>query len=257
MLLTIDIGNTGIKLGLFENNSLVEEFRLASDKDLSQEEYEVLLRTLFKPYKVEGCIIGSVVEELNPIFDGAIYNVFNVKPIFLTSKSNTGINITLKNPEEAGADRIANACAAYMKYKKACIVIDFGTAISFDIVNSNGDFLGGIIAPGLNLQLKALNKFTSKLPKVNVTLSEKAIGDCTSSAILSGVIRGTACMIDGLVKQCKKELNEDAMVIATGGFSGLISNYSEKSFDVINPLLTLEGLCELYILNKKSEKVMG
>lgn len=249
MLLTADIGNTSINLGLFDGDALVEEFRLASDKELSQEEYEVLLKTLFKEFKINGCIIGSVVEELNKVFQSSVYNVFKVKPVIVSSECNTGVKIALKNPKEAGADRIANACGAFMLYNRPCIVIDFGTATSFDIVNSQGEFVGGVIAPGLNLQLKVLNKFTSKLPKIDVAVSNTAIGNTTADAILAGVIRGSACMIDGLVEQCEKELNQKATIIATGGYSALISSYLKRPFDFINPTLTLEGLRFLYNLN--------
>lgn len=249
MLLAADIGNTSINLGLFDGDALVEEFRLASDKDLSQEEYEVLLKTLFKQFKIDGCIIGSVVDELNKKFQASVDNVFKIKSLMLTSKCNTGVKIALENPNEAGADRIANACGAFMLYNRPCIVIDFGTATSFDIVNKNGEFIGGIIAPGLNLQMKVLNKFTSKLPKIDVAISNKTIGGNTTEAILSGVIRGSACMIDGLIEQCEKELGEKATLIATGGYSGLISGYLKRPFDFINPTLTLEGLRFLYGLN--------
>lgn len=249
MLLTADIGNTSINLGLFDGDALVEEFRLASDKDLSQEEYEVLVKTLCKPYKVEGCIIASVVDELSNKFKSATDNVFKIDSILLTNKCNTGVKIALQNPEEAGADRIANACGALMLYNRPCIVVDFGTATSFDIINKQGEFIGGIITPGLNLQMKVLNTFTSKLPKIDVAISNKAIGNSTSEAILSGVIRGTACMIDGLVEQCEKELGGKATFVATGGYSGLISNYLKRPFDFINPTLTLEGLRYLYNLN--------
>lgn len=251
MLLTADIGNTSITLGLFEADALVEQFRLASDKDLSQEEYEVLLKTLCKPYKIEGCIIASVVNELNKKFKTSVDNVFKINSIMLTSDCETGVKIALKNPKEAGADRIANACGAFMLYHRPSIVVDFGTATSFDIVNQNGEFVGGIIAPGLNLQMKVLNKFTSKLPKIDVATADKAIGNSTSEAILSGVIRGSAAMIDGLVEQCEKELGSKVTLIATGGYSGLISNYLKRPFDFINPTLTLEGLRFLYDLNRK------
>lgn len=254
MLLTADIGNTSITLGLFDEDALVEEFRLASDKDLSQEEYEVLLKTLCKPYEIEGCIIASVVDELNKKFKSSADNVFKINSILLTNDCNTGVKITLKNPKEAGADRVANACGAFMLYKKPCIVVDFGTATSFDIVNEKGEFIGGIIAPGLNLQMKVLNKFTSKLPKIDVAISNKAIGTSTSEAILSGVIRGSACMIDGLIEQCEKEIGSKVTLIATGGYSGLISNYLKRPFDFINPTLTLEGLRFLYNLNSQKEE---
>lgn len=255
MLLTADIGNTSITLGLFDGDALIEEFRLASDKDLSQEEYEVLLKTLFRPYKIDGCIIASVVNELNKKFQSSVENVFKIKSIMLTSDSKTGVKVALSNPKEAGADRIANAYGAFMLYNRPCIVVDFGTATSFDIVNQKGEFVGGAIAPGLNLQMKVLNSFTSKLPKIDVAISSKAIGNNTTDAILSGVIRGTAAMIDGLVEQCEQELGENglparATLIATGGYSGLIQNYLKRQFDFINPTLTLEGLRYLYELNK-------
>lgn len=250
MLLTADIGNTNITLGLFDENALVEEFRLASDKDLSLEEYEVLLKSLFKDFSIDGCIISSVVSELNEKFKNAVGNVFKLEPLFLSVDINTGIKVALKNPFEAGADRIANAAGAYVLYNKPTIVVDFGTATSFDIVNRSGEFIGGVIAPGLNLQMKVLNKFTSKLPRIDVAISNRAIGDNTTDAILSGVIRGTACMIDGLIEQCEKELGERAVVVATGGYSGLIASYLKRPFDFINPTLTLEGLRYLYQINK-------
>ena len=250
MLLTADIGNTSITLGLFDSDALVEEFRLASDKDLSQEEYEVLLKTLCKPFNIEGCVIASVVDELSKKFKSSVEDVFKIKAIMVTSECKTGVKISLDNPKEAGADRIANACGAFMLYQRPCIVVDFGTATSFDIVNQNGEFVGGIITPGLNLQMKVLNKFTSKLPKIDVAVANKAIGGNTTDAILSGVIRGSACMIDGLVEQCEKELGAKATLIATGGYSGLISSYLKRPFDFINPTLTLEGLRFLYNLNK-------
>lgn len=251
MLLTADIGNTSITLGLFDGDALVEEFRLASDKDLSQEEYEVLLKTLCKPFDIEGCIIASVVGELDKKFKASVDSVFKIDSMMLTSDLNTGVKIAIDNPKEAGADRIANACGAFMLYERPCIVVDFGTATSFDIVNQKGEFVGGIITAGLNLQMKVLNKFTSKLPKIDVAVSNKAIGGNTMDAILSGVIRGSACMIDGLIEQCEKELGSKATLIATGGYSGLISSYLKRPFDFINPTLTLEGLRFLYNLNFK------
>lgn len=250
MLLTSDIGNTSISLGLFDEDALVEEFRLASDKDLSLEEYEVLLKTLFKNYNIDSCIISSVVIELTEKFKKAVDSVFKIDSLLLSTNINTGIKIKLDTPEEAGADRIANAAGAYILYKHPVIVVDFGTATTFDIVNSDGEFIGGIISLGINSQLKALNKFTSKLPRTDVSLSNNAIGHNTNDAILSGVIRGTAAMIDGLVEQCEKELGEKAVLVATGGYSGLIASYLKRPFDFINPTLTLEGLRYLYKLNK-------
>ena len=250
MLLTADIGNTSITLGLFDDDALIEEYRLAADKDLSLEEYEVLLKSLFLNYNVDGCIISSVVEELTKKFKTSVDNVFKIDSMILSTDINTGIKIALDNPKEAGADRIANAVGAYVLYKHPVIVVDLGTATTFDVVDSNGDFIGGIITLGVTSQLKALNKFTSKLPRIEVSLSNNAIGHNTNDAILSGVLRGTASMIDGLIEQCEKELGSKVIVVATGGYSGLISNYLKRPFDFINPTLTLEGLRYLYQINK-------
>lgn len=250
MLLTADIGNTNITLGLFDRDNYINEFRLASDKDLSKEEYEVLLKSLFKDYKIDGCVIASVVEELNIKFRAAVDNVFNIESVFVDSGINLGIEIKTDFPDEVGADRIANAVAVSNLYEGAVIVIDFGTATSFDIINSKHEFLGGVIAPGINTQMKCLKTSTSKLPKIEVSISNSAIGHNTTEAILSGVIRGSACMVDGLIKQCEKELDERAAIVATGGYCGLIANYLERQFDCVNPILTLEGLKYIYNLNK-------
>lgn len=253
MLLTADIGNTSITLGLFDGDRYVNEFRLASDRDLSGEEYEILLKSLFKDFKITGCVIASVVEELNIKFKRAVDNVFNLKSVFVASDINLGIKVATDNPREVGADRLANAVAAHNLYKGAVIVIDFGTATSFDIINSKGEFVGGVIAPGINTQMKCLKTSTSKLPKIDVSISQNAVGHNTTEAILSGVIRGTACMVDGLVTQCEEELGEKATLVATGGYCGLIANYLKRPFDDVNPTLTLEGLRQIYYMNTKFE----
>ena len=250
MLLVADIGNTSITLGIFENENLIETFRLPSDKELPQEEYEILLHTLFKNYDVNACITASVVDELSLTFKHALDNTFHLDSMLLSDKLNLGIKIKLKNPKEAGADRIANACGAYVLYSKPAIIVDLGTATTFDILNKDGEFIGGVIMPGLNLQLKSLNSCTSKLPKVEISEAEKVIGDNTRDAILSGVIRGSACAIEGLIKQSKKQLGQETVIIATGGYSTLISKYMTCQFDFVNPYLTLEGLRFLYELNK-------
>jgi type III pantothenate kinase len=165
------------------------------------------------------------------------------------------MEIKLKNPKEVGADRIANAIGAKEKYPLPAIVIDIGTATTFDIVSKKGDFLGGVIMPGLNLQFKSLSSNTSKLPRINAGISEKAIGDSTENALLSGIMRGSACAIEGLIHQCELELGERATVIATGGQSRLVSEYMLRSFDYIDSNLTLEGLKFLYNINRKQPVV--
>ena len=257
MLLIVDIGNTNITLGVFEDDKYINEIRLATDKDLTSYEYDTLLRSLLKDYKIEGCVIGSVVEELNVKFKRAVDNALNLNSIFVTSDINMNIKLKTDKPKEVGADRIANAVAVAEKYdSKNVIVIDFGTATTFDIINNKKEFIGGVIAPGINTQVKCLKNATSKLPKIDVSLSPNAIGHNTTEAILSGVIRGSACMVDGLVAQCEKELGGKAVIIATGGYCGLIANYMTRPFDVVNPILTLEGLKRIYELNTiKQESV--
>ena len=253
MLLTADIGNTSITLGLFDNEALIEDFRLASDKDLSLEEYEVLLKSLFKNYDIKGCIISSVVEELNEKFTSAVYNVFKIKPLMLSAKVNTGIKINMPNLDEVGADRIANAAGAYVLYNHPVIVIDFGTATTFDIVDKNSCFIGGIIAPGLKIQANSLSQFTSKLPKLKIEAPKRSIGKDTISAMLSGIVLGHKCLIEGMIKKCEQELNEKATIIATGGFSSVLFDNMDKIFDYIDKDLTLFGLKELYYLNKEEK----
>ena len=255
MLLTVDIGNTSVTLGLFENNVFVNEFRLTSDIYLTIEEYEILLKSLLKDYKIGDCIISSVVEELTQKIKSAVDNVFGFNSLILSTDINTGIKICIDKPEETGADRIANAFGAFKKYGSPVIVVDFGTATTFDIVNSKGEFIGGMISLGIMSQLKALNRFTSKLPKIDAAISSKAIGHNTNDAILSGVIRGTASMIDGMIEQCENELGEKAIIVATGGYSGLIANYLKRPFDYINPILTLEGLKFLYTINRIKSRI--
>lgn len=249
MLLTLDIGNTSITLGIFDGKRFVKELRLPSDRDMSKNEYEEIISSLLENFEITGCVIGSVVEELTDKVSGAIQNIFNIKPLIVSDLIETGVKICTDCPSQVGADRIANAVAVSDNYKLPVIVIDFGTATSFDVVNSKGEFIGGVIALGLNTQMKSLNKFTSKLPKTEVAISSRAIGSNTTDAILSGVIRGTACMIDGMVKQCEKELGMKATIVATGGYSGLIANYLSRPFDFINPTLTLDGLRMIYEKN--------
>ena len=252
MLLTADIGNTNITLGLFEKDEYKNEFRLASDRDLEQIEYENLLKSLFKDYEIDGCVIGSVVTELDEKFQNAVKNVFNLDPVIVSNKIDCGVKIVADEPDEVGADRIANASAAAKTYDGAVIVVDFGTATTFDIVNSKKEFCAGIIIPGLKTQLKSLYDKTSKLPQIEIDFSPCALGQNTKDAILAGVIRGCACAVDGLIEQCEEELGEKVKLIATGGYSGLLANYMKHKFDCVNPILTLEGLKYIYDLNKNN-----
>jgi type III pantothenate kinase len=249
MLLCVDIGNTNITFGLFEGNKFVKEFRLQSDIMLSQIKYENKLKEIFTDYEITKLIMASVVDELTEKFALALENVFSIKPLIVTPRTKAGITIIADNIDEVGTDRIANAAAVAGEYNKAVIVIDFGTATTFDIVNSKKEFCGGIIIPGVKTQLHALFQATSKLPEFSVDESPTVLGQNTKDAIMAGVIRGCACAIDGLIDQCEEALGENAILVATGGLSSLISGYMKHKIDKTNPILTLEGLKKIYEMN--------
>lgn len=255
MLLVVDIGNTNTSVGIFEKDSLIGKYNLSSDIKKSDDEYGILLITILNHHnlgnKIKGAIISSVVPQLAEIYKSAINKYLNISPYNLSHKSKMPVQLALENNKEIGADRIANAAAAKIKYGTPSIVIDFGTATTFDIVDENSNFIGGIIAPGLKIQAKALSQFTSKLPKLKIEAPSEVIGKNTISAMLSGIVYGHKCMIEGMIKKCEAELNKKATIIATGGYSSVLFDDLDKTIDVIDENLTLFGLKELYYLNKE------
>ena len=254
MLLVIDIGNTNTSLGVYENDKLVETFRLSSDVKKTADEYGISLLAILNhnnlTSKIKGAIVSSVVPQLCETYKYAIKKYLKIEAISLSYKSKMPIKLALNNNKEIGADRIANATAAAIKYKLPAIVIDFGTATTFDIVDKDACFVGGIIAPGLKIQANSLAQFTSKLPKLKIEAPDKAIGKSTISAMLSGIVLGHRCLIEGMIKNCEKELNQKATIIATGGYSSVLFDNMDDVLDYIDKDLTLFGLKELYNLNK-------
>ncbi len=262
MLLTIDIGNTHTNIGIFEENSDTLDkkplinWNIASDLKRTEDEYGILILNLLNsfPHKtdIKAAIISTVVPPLGEVFKGALKKYLKIESLLVSHKLKLPFEINLDDPKELGADRIANAAAAVKLYRLPAIVIDFGTATTFDIVDENKKFVGGIIAPGLKIQANSLSSFTSKLPKVKIEAPKSAIGKNTISAMMSGIVRGHACMIDGMIKLCEEELNavNKACVIATGGFSSVLFSNLERDFNYINKDLTLLGLKYLYELNK-------
>lgn len=250
MLLTLDIGNTSTTIGLFDGDNLVETWSIASEKHRSEDEIGILLINLLKIHnyedKVDSACLCSVVVCLTERYKNALKRYLGIEPFVVSNKTTNLLNYCVDYPEEVGADRIVNAFAAYSIYKKTCIVVDMGTATSFDIVRGNGDFLGGIICAGMKIQAESLKKFTSKLPLIKIEAPQNAIGANTIDAMLSGIVRGHACMIDGLIKECEKELGEKAIIIATGRYSDMVAEYMNRKFDSINPNITLEGLKIVY-----------
>ena len=253
MLLVIDIGNTNTSLGVFEKDILVHTFSLSSDIKKTDDEYGINLYSILNHNnlvsKIEGAIVSSVVPQLCEIYKNAIKKYLKIEAITLSYKSNLPIKLNLSNNKEIGADRIANASAVVSKYKLPAIVIDFGTATTFDIVDKNANFIGGLIAPGLKIQAKSLSQFTSKLPKLKIEAPSEAIGKDTISAMLSGIVLGHRCMIEGMIKKCETELGQKATVIATGGYSSVLFEDMDNTIDYIDKDLTLFGLKELYKLN--------
>ena len=255
MLLVIDIGNTNTSLGIFDGDKLINTFSLSSDVKKTVDEYGISLLMILNhnnlTSKIKGAIVSSVVPQLCEIYKNAIKKYLFIEPISLSYKSKMPIKLNLKNNKEIGADRIANAVAATLKYKLPAIVIDFGTATTFDIVDKDANFVGGIITPGLKIQAKSLSQFTSKLPKLKIEAPTSAIGKDTISAMLSGIVLGHRSMIEGMIKKFESELNEKATVIATGGYSSVLFEDMDKSINFIDKELTLYGLKELYNLNKE------
>ena len=254
MLLVIDIGNTNITLGVFENEKIVQSWRLATDIKRTEDEYGVFLKNLLRETnldkKISNAVIASVVVQLTEKIEIALKKYLGIDSLIISHKVKTNVVLKTDNPSQVGADRIVNACAAAKLYSTPAIVVDFGTATSFDIVNEKNEFIGGIITAGMKIQAEALSSKTSKLPKLNIEAPEHAIGRNTIEAMLSGIVRGHAAMIDGLILECEKELGQKATIIATGGYSAVISKYLNRRFDYINPDLTLIGAKILFEMNK-------
>ena len=258
MLLTIDIGNTSTTIGLFSEERLIETWAVSTDCRRSEDEIGILLINLLSLHnyadKVHNVSMCSVVVPLTERFRSAVKKYLKITPFVVSNKTANLLAYRVDNPEEVGPDRIVNAFEGYFKYRKNCIIVDFGTATSFDVVSSGGEFLGGIICAGMKIQAESLNKFTSKLPLIKIESSKSIIGKNSIDAILCGIVRGHAKMVEGLVCECKKEIGEDTIVIATGGYADIVSQYMTKSFDVINPYFTLEGLRTIWAASVASSK---
>ncbi len=255
MLAVIDIGNTNITLGVFDEDKIVRVWRLSTDISRTEDEYGVFLKNLLKDNNllnkdIKNAVISSVVVQLTEKIENALKRYFGINALIISHKINSNIKLNTDNPSQIGADRIANACAAAHLYSTPAIVVDFGTATSFDIVNDKKEFIGGIITAGMKIQADALSSNTSKLPKLFIEAPEHVIGRNTIEAMLSGIVRGHAAMIDGLIYECEKELGQKAVIIATGGYSSVIGNYLRRKFDYINPDLTLIGAKLLFDLNR-------
>jgi len=253
MLLAIDIGNTNVVLGVYDKETLVENWRVGTNTRITPDEYAMIFKDLFGFAslgfdQIAGVIISTVVPPLLPVMIDMSRKYFRIEPLVVTHKLKTGITLRYDNPKEVGADRIVNAVAAYTLYGGPLIIVDFGTATTFCAVTKNGEYLGGAICPGMKISAEALFQRASKLPRVELVRPPSVIGSDTISAMQAGIIYGYAGLVDGIVERMKKELSTDARVVATGGLAELVSPET-KSIQEIKPHLTLEGLRLLYDLN--------
>jgi type III pantothenate kinase len=259
MLLVIDVGNTNTVLGLYDGDQLIHDWRIRTEIDHTIDEYGMLIFNLYQSSRmktekikaVNAIIISCVVPPMLNILEPLCVKYFNVKPLIVGPGIKTGMPIFYDNPKEVGADRIVNAVAAYDKYRQAAIIIDFGTATTFDYISSKGEYMGGCIAPGIMISSEALFERAAKLPRVEFSKPKSVITKDTVSAMQAGIIFGYAGLIDGIVERMKAEIKTKPLVIATGGLARLVASET-KCIDKIEDMLTLEGLRIIYNLNSKS-----
>lgn len=253
MLLAVDVGNTNVTLALFEGEHLVADWRVTSHRERTADEMAVELRELFslRGYELDvvtGVVISSVVPNLNPALIEASRRYLKCEPVMVGPGVKTSVRIRYENPKDVGADRIANALAAYTKYGGPVVVIDFGTAVTYDAINAEGDYLGGAIAPGVEISLDALVSNTAMLRRVEAVAPDSVIGRNTVTSIQSGLVWGFVAQVEGMVERMVAELGGTAKVVATGGQAGLVAGLTHV-IQVTDPLLTLEGLRLIYLQN--------
>ena len=254
MLLVIDAGNTNVTFGVFRGSVLLAQWRLATDHNRSSDEYGAQVQNLFErsglnTKEIDGVAIASVVPPVNPSLTRMVEVCFGLTPLFVDHTTNTGLKILYESPSELGADRIVDAVGAVTKYGAPCIVVDFGTATTFNAVNEAHEYLGGVIAPGIMISAEALFSRAAKLPRVEIKQPEKVIGTSTVGAMQSGLYHGYVGLVDGVLEQMIAEMGSKPRVIATGGLATTVASAS-KFIEKIDPALILEGLRFIYERNR-------
>ena len=250
-LLVVDVGNTNVVLGVYLRDQLAGSWRLATARERTADEYGILTKQLIGEFasSLEGAIISSVVPPLNRAFAWMMEQHFGLEPLFVEPGVKTGIAIRVDNPQEVGADRIVNCVAAFERYGGPSIIVDFGTATTFDVVTATAEYVGGVIAPGISISAEALFARASRLPRVDIRRPPTVIGTNTVVNMQSGLYFGYLGLVDGILARMKEELPAVKKVLATGGLAALLARDSEHIEDVVDDL-TLEGLKIIWDRNR-------
>ncbi|MDZ4857714.1 MAG: type III pantothenate kinase [Candidatus Hydrogenedentes bacterium] len=256
MLLVMDVGNSHTKLGLYDGESLIAHWRLATTSARTTDELRIMLTSLLSqddisPRSITGCCIASVVPPVNPMIEAMCNVMFGVAPLFVVPGVRTRITIKVENPKEVGADRIVNSVAASEAFGGPVVVVDLGTATKFEVISEHAEYLGGVIAPGVQISADALFDRCAKLARVEIITPDHVIGKDTVSHIRAGLTYGNAGMVDGLVARIAHEMRATPTVVATGGFAPLIGPLCSR-INHVDPLLTLKGLRAVFSKNEKS-----
>ncbi|MFG6497521.1 type III pantothenate kinase [Fictibacillus sp. UD] len=254
MIFVFDVGNTNIVLGLYENDELKHHWRIHTSREKTEDEYGMLILDLFRHVnihkeQIEGIIISSVVPPIMFALERMCVKYFNQRPLVVGPGIKTGLNIKYENPREVGADRIVNAVAAIHEYDAPLIIVDFGTATTYCYINEHKQYMGGAIAPGINISTEALYTKAAKLPRIEIAKPEGVIGKNTVNAMQAGILYGYVGQVEGIVKRMKEQTSIEPKVIATGGLANLIAAESNV-IDHVDPFLTLKGLLLIYDKNK-------
>lgn len=256
MVITIDVGNTNITVGVFRGDEVMASFRITTKMPRTSDEYGMLLSNLLEQNKIrhddiEDAIIASVVPNVMHSLEGAIIKYFGINPIIVEPGTKTGIRVVTENPRQIGADRIVDAAAAYELYGGPVLVLDFGTATTYDLVDKNGAFVSGVTAPGIRISAKALWEDAAKLPEIEIRKPESILAKETISSMQAGLVYGQIGQTEYIVKNMIKESGlKDVKVVATGGLGKIIANET-KYIQYYNPTLTLEGMRLIYAKQKR------
>ncbi|MDI6725935.1 MAG: type III pantothenate kinase [Smithellaceae bacterium] len=253
MLLVIDVGNTNTVLGLYQDDELLHDWRIRTIPDLTVDECGMLIYNLYKSSgignrEIDAIIISCVVPPMLNILEPVCEKYFHLTPLIVGPGIKTGMPIFYDNPREVGADRIVNAVAGFEKYKRALIIVDFGTATTFDYVSARGEYQGGCIAPGIMISTEALFQRAAKLPRIELSRPKTIVAKDTVSSMQAGIMFGYAGLVDGIVERMKEEVGENPLVLATGGLARVIAPET-KSINIVDESLTLEGLRIIYLRN--------